>query len=236
MNGQMRNSLNVEWLAGPFTQRQLFPTGGRFPVQCRNAFKAGDDVSVGVRPTIRTAAWRVRVPLLLLFLFCCCSADTVSGQDASNVELSVDQVHGLQHIPDTIWSPGLSMLGMQAMIAAWLFVLGACFGSSLNVVIYRLPAGMSLGKPKSRCPRCETPLSARDNIPVLGWMMLRGKCRYCSLPIAGRYPLIEATCGAVVLALLFGELLTGAANLPLRHPDHFHVNPGFWLAECWLDF
>lgn len=124
----------------------------------------------------------------------------------------------------------LALLGMQFIIAAWIFVLGSCFGSFLNVVIYRLPAGMSLGKPKSRCPQCETPLAARDNIPVFGWMLLKGKCRYCSLPIAPRYPIIEATCGLIFLALMFGELLTGAANLPLRHADHFHVHPGFWLV------
>ncbi len=124
----------------------------------------------------------------------------------------------------------VTMIGMQSIIAAWIFILGACFGSFLNVVIYRLPAGMSLGKPKSRCPRCETPLAAKDNIPVLGWIMLKGKCRYCQLPIAPRYPIVEAVCGCVFLTLLFGELLTGAANLPFRHADHFHVNPGFWLV------
>ncbi|MDG2126901.1 MAG: prepilin peptidase [Fuerstiella sp.] len=123
-----------------------------------------------------------------------------------------------------------SMLGMQCLIAAWIFILGSCFGSFLNVVIYRLPAGMSLGKPKSRCPQCETPLAARDNIPIFGWLLLRGKCRYCGLSIPVRYPLIETTCGLIFLVLLFCELLTGAANLPLRHPDHFHVHPGFWLV------
>jgi hypothetical protein len=123
-----------------------------------------------------------------------------------------------------------AMLGMQCLIAAWVFILGSCFGSFLNVVIYRLPAGMSLGKPKSRCPQCETPLAAKDNIPVFGWLFLRGKCRYCGLPIPARYPLIETTCGLIFLVLLFCELLTGAENLPLRHPDHFHVHPGFWLV------
>lgn len=123
-----------------------------------------------------------------------------------------------------------AMVGMQVLIVLWIFLLGACFGSFLNVVIYRLPAGLSLGRPKSRCPRCETPLSARDNVPILGWLMLRGKCRYCQVPISPRYPLVEFTCGAVLLALMFGELLNGAANLPVRHPDHFSLHSGFWLA------
>lgn len=124
----------------------------------------------------------------------------------------------------------LPLMGMQILITLWIFVLGACFGSFLNVVIYRLPEGMSLGRPKSRCPQCETPLAARDNMPVIGWLLLKGKCRYCGLPISARYPLIETICGAIFVAMMFGELLTGAANLPLRHPDHFHINPNFWLV------
>lgn len=131
---------------------------------------------------------------------------------------------------DFAFSMRLQMAGMQVLIACWIFILGTCFGSFLNVVIYRLPAGMSLGRPKSRCPRCETPLAARDNIPILGWLLLRGRCRYCRLPIAARYPVIEFVCGSVFLLLLFGELLTGAANLPVRVPDHFHVRSGFWLV------
>ncbi|MEZ6124810.1 MAG: prepilin peptidase [Planctomycetaceae bacterium] len=138
--------------------------------------------------------------------------------------------HRFVHEPENRFLQQLPVLAMQTVIAAWVFVLGSCFGSFLNVVIYRLPAGLALGKPKSRCPKCETPLAARDNIPVLGWLLLRGRCRYCQLPIASRYPLVEATCGAVFLILMFGELLTGAANLPLRHPDHFHINPGLWLV------
>ena len=166
----------------------------------------------------------------MCLVMCCCLSPLAHAQDGSVADLSSGPLHGLRHTPETSWSTDLSMLGMQTVIAAWVFVLGVSFGSFLNVVIYRLPAGMSLWKPKSRCPQCETPLAARDNIPVLGWLLLRGRCRYCSLPIAGRYPLIEAVCGVVLLALLFGELLTGAANLPFRHPDHFHVNPGFWLV------
>lgn len=127
-------------------------------------------------------------------------------------------------------SANLPLIGIQILVAVWVFVLGACFGSFLNVVIYRLPAGMSLGKPKSRCPRCETPLAAKDNIPILGWLLLKGKCRYCSLPIAPRYPTIEATCGLIFLTLMLCELVTGGGNLPLARPEHlFRFNHGFWL-------
>ncbi|MGB3297314.1 MAG: prepilin peptidase, partial [Phormidesmis sp.] len=68
------------------------------------------------------------------------------------------------------------------------FILGAAVGSFLNVVIYRLPAGLSLVYPPSRCPRCETRLKPYDNVPVLGWLWLKGRCRSCKLPIASRYP------------------------------------------------
>lgn len=76
-------------------------------------------------------------------------------------------------------------------------VLGLAIGSFLNVVVYRVPAGLSLTHPPSRCPRCETPIAHRDNVPVLGWILLRGRCRSCSEPISVRYPLVEATTAAV---------------------------------------
>ena len=87
------------------------------------------------------------------------------------------------------------------MIAA---VVGAILGSFLNVVAYRLPRGESLSRPRSRCPQCRTPIKPYDNVPVLSWLALRGRCRTCRAPISARYPLVEAVtgflCAAVVLA------------------------------------
>ena len=87
------------------------------------------------------------------------------------------------------------------MIAA---VMGAIFGSFLNVVAYRLPRGESLSRPRSRCPRCETPIKPYDNVPVLSWLVLRGRCRACGERIPARYPLVEAAtallCALVVIA------------------------------------
>ena len=87
------------------------------------------------------------------------------------------------------------------MLAA---VFGAIFGSFLNVVAYRLPRGESLSRPRSRCPQCQTPIKPYDNVPVLSWLALRGRCRTCRAPISARYPLVEAVtgflCAAVVLA------------------------------------
>ncbi len=77
----------------------------------------------------------------------------------------------------------------------FVFAFGACIGSFLNVVIYRLPAGLSLIYPPSRCPHCEHRLGKTENVPILGWLWLRGRCRWCRGPISVRYPLIEAATG-----------------------------------------
>jgi leader peptidase (prepilin peptidase) / N-methyltransferase len=83
-------------------------------------------------------------------------------------------------------------------------VMGAVFGSFLNVVAYRLPRGESLSRPRSRCPGCETPIRPYDNVPVLSWIALRGRCRSCGERIPARYPLVEAgtaaLCALVVIA------------------------------------
>jgi leader peptidase (prepilin peptidase)/N-methyltransferase len=83
-------------------------------------------------------------------------------------------------------------------------VVGAIFGSFLNVVAYRLPRGESLSRPRSRCPQCQTTIRPYDNVPVLSWLVLRGRCRDCRAPISARYPLVEAVtgllCALVVMA------------------------------------
>jgi leader peptidase (prepilin peptidase) / N-methyltransferase len=74
-------------------------------------------------------------------------------------------------------------------------VLGLTIGSFLNVVIYRVPNGKSLISPSSHCPHCQTPIRNRHNVPVLGWLVLRGRCADCAAPISARYPLIELVTG-----------------------------------------
>ena len=90
------------------------------------------------------------------------------------------------------------------MIAA---VLGAVFGSFLNVVAYRLPRGESLSTPRSRCPGCERPIRPYDNVPVLSWLLLRGRCRSCGTSIAWRYPLVEL---ATALLMALTVVVVGA--------------------------
>jgi len=85
----------------------------------------------------------------------------------------------------------------HTLLIPFVFVLGACVGSFLNVVIWRLPREKSLVSPGSHCPRCGHPLAWRDNIPVFGWIILKGRCRYCSQAISLRYPIVEFITGAL---------------------------------------
>jgi len=76
-------------------------------------------------------------------------------------------------------------------------VLGLVVGSFLNVVIYRVPRGESIVAPRSACPSCGTPIRERDNIPIVSWLLLRGRCRNCQVPISARYPLVEGLCAGL---------------------------------------
>lgn len=107
----------------------------------------------------------------------------------------------------------------DALILLFVFAFGACVGSFLNVVVYRLPRGQSLVTPPSRCPRCEHRLAWYDNVPVLGWIFLGGKCRYCKASISSRYPIVEAVTGGlfVLYWICFFDLRLGpCAENPLR--------------------
>jgi leader peptidase (prepilin peptidase) / N-methyltransferase len=98
--------------------------------------------------------------------------------------------------------------------AAWAVLaglLGLAIGSFLNVVIYRVPAGMSVVSPPSRCPKCGSLIRNRHNVPVLGWLVLRGRCADCAAPISPRYPLVEAATGVLFAGLTAGLIATGAA-------------------------
>ena len=90
------------------------------------------------------------------------------------------------------------------LIVGFGFAVGLVIGSFLNVVIHRVPSGLSIVKPRSRCPRCENPIASFDNIPVLSWLILRGRCRHCQLAISPRYPAVEFGTGlafAVIVAV-----------------------------------
>jgi len=132
-------------------------------------------------------------------------------------------------------------------------LVGLIVGSYLNVVIYRLPRRISTVRPRSRCPACGAPIRARDNLPLVSWVLLGGRCRDCSAAISPRYPLLEAaTAGLFALAVarfgvtfdalaaaLFAALLVALAGIDVDHmilPDRITL-PGLALAlalQPWL--
>lgn len=104
----------------------------------------------------------------------------------------------LAHFTDSAMSPSqwwIAILGIA--------FLGGCIGSFLNVVLYRLPRGESIVWPSSHCPHCKHPIRWYHNLPVIGWLLLRGKCYDCGGKISPRYPLIEA---AIATLFVIGAL------------------------------
>jgi leader peptidase (prepilin peptidase)/N-methyltransferase len=97
------------------------------------------------------------------------------------------------------------MIAELAPVLTIVTVLAAAFGlvigSFLNVVVYRVPNGMSVVAPASACPECGHTISARDNVPVLSWLMLRGRCRNCKMGISARYPIVEAITGVLFVGV-----------------------------------
>jgi len=97
-------------------------------------------------------------------------------------------------------------LAMSLAYAAFLAGgFGLLLGSFLNVVAYRLPRGESLAMPASHCTSCDTPIKPYDNIPVLSWLVLRGRCRACREPVSWRYPLVEGVTGVLLVAVVLAK-------------------------------
>ena len=126
-------------------------------------------------------------------------------------------------------------------------LFGACFGSFLNVCVSRWPAGLSVIRPPSRCPKCERAIRWHENVPVVGWLRLGGKCAGCALPISIEYPIVELTvavlwAGAAYLGgwgldalrlATFATIMLGITLTDARHyviPDGFTVF-GFFFAK-----
>jgi prepilin signal peptidase PulO-like enzyme (type II secretory pathway) len=117
-------------------------------------------------------------------------------------------------IVEPIISPETLTTVAWTLFAIWLFGVGASVGSFLNVVVFRMPAGKSLSVPGSRCPRCLSPIRLRHNIPIFGWLLLRGKCADCQLPISSRYPRVELLVGCLFLLIGGLEVIGNGLNLP----------------------
>ena len=122
---------------------------------------------------------------------------------------------------DMTYAEQVRLRTIEGMTAFLFFGLGAAVGSFLNVVVYRMPLGISLVFQRSRCPGCGTQIAGRDNMPILGWLMLGGRCRACQAAISLRYPTIEMIVGAFFLLFYFVELVSGGINLPNRVPNMY---------------
>ncbi|MBR8838772.1 MAG: prepilin peptidase [Stigonema ocellatum SAG 48.90 = DSM 106950] len=107
------------------------------------------------------------------------------------------------------------------MASLIVFTLGASIGSFINVVVYRLPTGLSILWPPSRCPHCLNQLKPYDNLPVLGWLLLKGRCRYCKSKISLRYPVVEAVTG-FLFVLVFWIFKFSLFTI------------GYWVFSSWL--
>ncbi len=130
---------------------------------------------------------------------------------------------------------------IDAFLGTFAFVFGASVGSFLNVCIGRWPHNESVISPPSRCPRCGHPIGWYDNIPIISWLLLRGKCRGCALPISAQYPVVELVVGVLWVAAaiyygatfaalrvaIFATLMLGIAVTDAKHyliPDGFTVS------------
>lgn len=102
----------------------------------------------------------------------------------------------------------------EATVILWGFAVGACMGSFLNVVALRAPRGETIGG-SSYCPYCHSSIRSRDNIPILGWLGLRGRCYACRLPISPRYMIIEIIAGVLMGVIVWVQVIHGGINLPL---------------------
>jgi leader peptidase (prepilin peptidase) / N-methyltransferase len=130
---------------------------------------------------------------------------------------------------------------LLALLLVPTFIVGASIGSFLNVCIARWPADLSVVSPRSRCPNCERPIAWSENIPVFGWLLLRGKCRGCGLPISMQYPAVEllVALGWVACVLVFGPTFealriavfgTVMLGIAVTDAKHYLIPDGFTVT------
>ncbi|NLT05914.1 MAG: prepilin peptidase [Solirubrobacterales bacterium] len=129
-------------------------------------------------------------------------------------------------------------------------IAGLLVGSFLNVVAYRVPRGESVVRPRSRCPSCGHEIRVYDNVPIVSWLALRGRCRDCGAPVPARYPLVEAVTGAafaavaavrgiepeLALYLPFAALMVVVAAIDLEHrivPNRLLAPAAVWALAAW---
>jgi len=129
------------------------------------------------------------------------------------------------------------MRELVPMLAFFSFWLGACIASFLNVVIWRAPRGESIVSPPSRCPKCNSPIKWYQNIPILSWLALRGKCANCKAPISPRYIFVEALGGCLFLAaFLWLWLPTVPLWFAVTHVVAMWIWIALMIAGAFIDF
>ena len=121
----------------------------------------------------------------------------------------------------------------MAALVPFAALLGLVVGSFLNVVIHRVPRHESVVRPASRCPQCGTPIRSRHNLPVVGWLILRGRCADCGTPISVRYPVVELGTGLLFAALAWR--LDRIVLLPALPADRWFAGAGVALARIDLE-
>lgn len=124
------------------------------------------------------------------------------------------------------------MIALAALFIVFAGLTGLAIGSFLNVVVYRVPAGLSVVRPRSACPSCGHEITARENIPLVSWLLLRGTCSNCSTPISKRYPLVELAGAAafVVVAIWAAPTFAAAADVPVAIAAALRLAAFLYLA------
>src|SRR5262245_29714024 len=147
----------------------------------------------------------------------------------------LDNWPALLAVPAVIREPLVPLWAMEwtasFLLHLWLFCVGACVGSFLNVVVYRLPRDKSLSHPGSCCPRCGHPIRLNDNVPILSWLWLWGRCRDCRASISPRYLWVELLVACVFLGVAFWERTSWTGTFgwfPLRPPLSSHDAWPYW--------
>ena len=129
------------------------------------------------------------------------------------------------------WQAMAAFRTMYTILSAFVFFFGACIGSFLNVCIFRIPRELSIVRPRSSCPTCGHMIAWYDNVPVLSFILLRGNCRHCGIPISSRYWVVELLTGTLfLLAWVKLRLVAGITPLGMEPVHDWRLVPIYWLV------
>ncbi|MEZ5951039.1 MAG: prepilin peptidase [Planctomycetaceae bacterium] len=135
--------------------------------------------------------------------------------------------------------PDLLSLLATLVFTLYVFAFGACFGSFLNVIVWRIPRGLPIAFARSHCPHCNTMIPGSDNIPIVGWLRLRGRCRFCRQQISMRYLVVETGVALLFAGLFLLIVVSQGATLPQHGQASQFTNwltdfPNGWTLQVFL--